>query len=87
MRIWPWVLAGMLPGVGSTPLADATALYPEDAAAMHAAWVRATSHIGRTERPGGEPGTPRPRCPSAGIEGGLAPAACCRLEPSPVRTP
>jgi len=60
MRIGPWVFAGMLLGVGSMPLADATVLYPEETAAMREAWIRATSHVGRSDRAHGEPRAPQP---------------------------
>jgi hypothetical protein len=62
MQIGPWVLAGMLLGVGSMPLADATVLYPEETAAMREAWVRATSSVGQTKPPGGEALAPQAAC-------------------------
>jgi len=62
MRIGPWVLAGMLLGVGSLPLADATVLYPEEMAAMREAWVRATSRVGQTKPARGEALAPQAAC-------------------------
>jgi hypothetical protein len=62
MRIGPWLLAGMLLGVGSAPLADATVLYPEETAAMREAWVRATSRDRQAKRERGEAGGPPVPC-------------------------
>lgn len=62
MRIRLWILAGMLLGVGSTPLADATVLYPEETAAMREAWVRATSRDGQAKGERGQAGGPPVRC-------------------------
>jgi hypothetical protein len=64
MRIGPWLAAGLLLGVGSTPLAGATVLYPEETAAMREAWVRATSSDRQPKGERGAAGGPPVPCPT-----------------------